>query len=151
MTIAYATYSEFTLAHSVHGISQAELSSYWLPYGSRRVNEELGAAFTTPFSTNNETARGLAIDYAMLGILISTRDPEDSEELRSDLDDRIADIACHGKPMVLTDGTTTFPDRLTTSEFWSNTQDYKSVFDMRSASDQRVDPDYLDALDSEDS
>lgn len=146
----YATFSEFTQVYSINGVSQDEINNVWLPYGARRINEELGAAFTIPFSSNNETAKQLSIEFGYLGILLRTRDQNDSQEMREDLMDRIADIACHGKPMILTDGTGINPSKLTQAQFWSNTQDYKSVFDMRNASEQRVDPDQLNDLWAED-
>lgn len=139
----YADYTEFTRQYSLSGISQVEIESAWLPYGKNRVDEALGGAFTTPFSNNNSTAKYLNIDYAYLGILLKTRDPDDSRELLESLTRRITDIVCNNKPMVLSTGESVFPDRAISAEFWSNTQAYKSVFDMRDAREQRVDPDYI--------
>mgnify|MGYP003144235904 CR=1 FL=1 len=150
MSITYATYSEFTLVHSLQGITQAEINSHWLPQGALRVNESLGGIYTTPFSDNNMTAKSLSIDYAYLEILQTrTRKQDDSEEMLKKIKSRITDITCFGKPMMTDSADAIFP---TGPEHgaWSPVQAHNPVFDMRDSIEQRVDPDYLDALDNRD-
>lgn len=147
MAITYATFSEFTDVYSVKGVPEAEINSHWLPEGALVVNEKLGGLYTTPFSSNNETAKNLSIHFAYLGILVSrTRKQDDSPELKGYLDQRVSSIVSSGAPMVLTDGTTIFPDKAGSPKYnaWSNTQEYKPTFDMRCAEDQRIDPDRID-------
>lgn len=148
---AYANFAEFTQVYSPKGISEDDITSYWLPHGALKTNEALaGAGFTTPFSSNNETAKDLSIHFAYLGLLLRTRNQTDSEELRKDLLDRIGWIVSSGSPMILSDGKQLFPQGTSTDDIWSNTQDFKSVFDMRDAERQRVDPDFIDSLEVED-
>lgn len=146
----YATYVDFTAVYSVKGVSEAQINSAWLPYGTLRVNESLGGCFTTPFSSNNQTARDLSIHYAYLGILLRTRNQEDSEELKNDLILRVTDICCRNMPMILDDGTSIMPDKGSIFEAFSTTVDYKPTFDMRESENQRVDPDFIRDLWDED-
>jgi hypothetical protein len=131
-------------------VTESEINSAWLPYGTLRVNESLGSCFTTPFSSNNETARDLSIHYAYLGILLRTRNQDDSEELKNDLILRVTDICCGNAPMILDDGTSFFAATGSKFDAYSTTQDYKPTFDMREAEQQRIDPDLIDDLWGED-
>ena len=142
--ITYADYSEFTQVYSVKGVSEAAVNSQWLPYGALRVNEGLGSVFTLPFSTNNQSAKDLSIHYAYLGLLLRTRNQTDSEELLKDLNLRITDIRCGNQPMITTTGEAVYPESTSRNDFWSTTQNYKPVFDMRDSLEQRIDPDQLD-------
>jgi len=146
----YATYAQFTQVYSVKGITEADISSYWLTYGALRVNESLGGVYTTPFSSNNETAKDLSIHFGYLGILYRTRNQTDSEELQKEMERRIKAIVDDNMPMILSDGSNYFADTDTTLDAWSSTQDYKPVFDMRDDICQRVDPDLIDDLNDED-
>lgn len=148
--MSYANYTDFTLVYSLKGVSEADITSAWLPYGTLRVNEELGGAFTTPFSSNNLTAKDLSIHFAALGVLLRTRNQTDSEELKNDLMRRVMNINSGNMPMMTNSGVAIYPDRTTKAQVWSSTQDFKPVFDMRNPLDQRVDPDLIDALNDAD-
>ena len=149
MSITYATYSEFTEVYSVKGMTQALINSYWLPYGALRVNECLSNAFTVPFSNNNHTARDLSIQFAYIGMLLRTRNQTDSEELKKDVYERIDKILAGNSPMISDSGEAVYSSN-TMFDSWSNNSTYKNTFDMRDAEDQRVDPDLITALWSED-
>ena len=142
----YATLAEFATVYSYEtfGISDGEVNSTWLPYGYLRVNEGFGGCFTLPFSSNNETAKDLNIHYAFLGILLRTRNQDDSDELEESLAGRVSDICSGNSAMILSDGAAYRPDIATKFEAWSNTQKYKNTFDMREAINQRIDPDLID-------
>jgi len=142
----YATYEDFTFTYSLANIKQSQIESGWLPYGALRVNEELGGKFTTPFSSNNATARDLNVRFAYLGILLRTRNPDDSRELSDNLEKRITDICCGNAPMILDDGSAVFVTKETNFDAFSTTESYKSTFDMRDPEDQRVDTDYISLL-----
>jgi len=152
MTILYGTTDNFLQVYSaeIADITSEEIQNQWMPYGALRVNERLGRVFTIPFSSNNHTARDLSVKYAYLGILLRTRNIEDSKELKEDLDLRIKDIVDSNAPMVLDSGLSMFADGTSTLSSWSNTSDYKQVFDMRDAEYQEIDPDLLDDLWDED-
>ena len=148
MTIRYGTADQFLAVYSagVADITSAEIQNVWTPYGALRVNEQLGRIFTTPFSSNNQTARDLSIKYAYLGILLRTRNQKDSEELNDELKLRIEGIIEGNSPMVLDDGESMFATGSSLTSAWSNTEDYNNTFDMRDAINQRVDPDLIDDL-----
>jgi hypothetical protein len=152
MTVRYATVDQFQDYYNVEavGINSSEVYGVWLPYGSLRVNERLSKSYATPFSSNNFTARDLSIHYAYLGILLRTRNIEDSEELKADLDARIADIIGDNGTMINDDGSELAASENTLFTVYSSTQNYKPTFDMRGAIDQRVDPDLIDDLWAED-
>lgn len=150
MAFTYATYSEFTAIYSLKHVSSSEITAHWLPHGALMVNEYLGKCFTIPFSTNNETAKDLSIHFAFLGVLERTRNQDDSGELREHLENRIKNICEGNAPMITTSGEAIWPDIADKYDAWSNTQDYKSTFDMRDAINQRIDPDLIEDLWDED-
>ena len=146
MPVTYATYSDFTLVYSFKGVSDSEINSYWLSHGALRVNEALGAYYTTPFSSNNETAKDLSIHFAALGLYKRTRNQTDSDELNDYIDQRLKDIVDNGASMITTSGDSLSFDksRNNNNTITSNMMNYTSVFDMRCPIDQRVDPDLID-------
>lgn len=142
---SYATAANFTAVYSLKGISETEISSAWLPYGTQRVNEVLGGWYTLPFSSNNITARQLTVDYAYLGVLIRTRKETDSKELKNELKERIASITSSGAPMFTDSAESIYPSADVNNVFkvYSSTKDYKPVFDLRDSEYQRPDPDQI--------
>lgn len=150
MALTYATYSEFTQVYSLSKISEAEISSAWLPHGALRVNESLGGAFTIPFSSNNYTARDLSIHFAYLGILKRTRNQTDSQELDECLQRRITDITCFNTPMITDSGDALYADKPGKYNVFGSTAEYKNTFDMRDPVFQRVDSDLIRDLNQED-
>src|SRR3990167_6224745 len=119
MPSAYATFAQFTDVYSVKGVAAAELNSYWLPYGSLRVNESLGGKFTTPFSSNNHTARDLSIHFAYLGLLQRTRNKEDSQEILGEVTRRIKSIVGGNTPMITDSGDILFASASVSNDAWS--------------------------------
>lgn len=152
MAVTYGSVDQFLAVYSAETleITSSEISTHWMPYGALRVNEKFGGIFTMPFSSNNYSARELSIDFAYLGILLRTRQQDDSKELKKDLDERVKDMLKNNTPMILDDGTAYFADGSTLTSAWSTTQDYKNTFDMRNAINQRVDPDLINDLWDED-
>lgn len=144
--MSYATYEDFTQVYSINNLGRTEIESHWLVDGYMIVNELLSPCFTTPFSSNNLTAKDLNIKFAYLGVLERTRRPDDSLELRNSLMSRITNICCGNAAMITTSGDSLFSNKSTNLTAWSSTEDYKSTFDMRDFEDQRVDPDMLEDL-----
>lgn len=144
MSFPYATFNDFTSVYCFNGITEASINSYWLFHGSQRVNTALNKLYTTPFSSNNWTAKDLTIQYAALGILVKTLDPEDGLELERQIKRQITNITSGGGYMIDVSGNPILPDlsdpRRTA---WSTDMDYKPTFDMREAEEQRIDPDLL--------
>ena len=146
---AYATVAEFNTRFPNTQIPDADLSGYWLPHGALRVNEALGSCFSIPFGSNNETAKDISLSYAWLGLMVRTRPTADSQEIKREVEKRVADICSGSAPMVLTDGTAIYADS-TGDQIYSNTMRYKPTFDVRPALRQHVDPDRLSDLDDKD-
>lgn len=146
MAVVYATYSDFTQVYSLKNVGEVDVNSYWLIHGALRVNERLSSRYTTPFSSNNETAKDLSIHYAALGILKRTRNQTDSIELENYLNQRISDILSGGSDMISSDGTIVSPGDNGMNTVYSSHESYNPVFDMRPSIDQRVDPNELDYL-----
>jgi len=141
----YATYAEFTQVYSIRGVSESEISNYWLQHGTLRVNEALGGYFTLPFSTNNETAKDLSIHYGYLGILSRQRSGTvDELKIKQEIIDRVTDITCGNVPMILTNGTGLSTEGAARFDAWSTTQDFTNTFNMLPSDEQRVDPDLID-------
>jgi hypothetical protein len=151
MSVPYATFAEFTMVYCFNGVSEAAINSYWLFHGSGKVNEALGHLYTTPFSSNNWTAKDLTIHYAALGILVRTLKVDDSVELKKELDGRVMDITSGGHFMTSDLGVILEPDKDFSKSAWSSTKDYEPTFNMLGSEEQFIDPDRLedeyDALD----
>ena len=97
-----------------------------------------------PITYATFTARDLSIHYAYLGMLVRTRNEKDSQELKAELDQRIKNLKKGNMPMITDTGTTIFASNNSAMDAWSSHQNYKPVFDMRDAKDQRIDPDLID-------
>jgi len=147
MTVTYATYSEFTQVYSLRGVSETDITSYWLPYGALRVNENLGGYFSTlPFSSNNETAKDLSIHHAYLGILNRQRTGSTEDlKVKQEITDRLVDLRQGNTPMIMTDGTALYSDTARV-DAWSTTQNYENTFNQLRPIEQQVDPDLVDDL-----
>ncbi len=144
MAITYATVDEWvTMVGSQKGLTETQLNSSWLPYGARRVNEQLGQCFEIPFSSNNFTAKQLSIQMGWLGFLETrTSKQDDSQELATRLAQVVTDICSGNSPMITTSGEGLFA---TGSKFeaFSTTMNYTPTFNMLDEIIQRVDPDRL--------
>ena len=148
MAIRYATVPQFTAVYSMRDISSAQIETF-LIRSSLMVNETLACAYTTPFSDNNQTARDLSIDVARLWFMLRTKDPLDSVELKAELDKRFESL-CEGKSKMVTDSGDLLESSAFTEGFWSTTQDYKNVFDLRDEDRQHRDPDQLNRFEDQD-
>jgi len=145
---SYATVVEFEGQYPNTRVTSSDLFDTWLVRGTTRVNESLGKCFTTPFSSNNQTAKELSIEFAYLGILKRTR-AADSDEMLELVNTRVTNICSGNAPMVTTDGEAIFATGVNNS-VWSNTKQHNPTFDMRRPVRQRVDPDLLDELEDRD-
>lgn len=114
-------YPEFNTLPSAQGV---DVRNELVAYAEAEVHSRLAARYTTPFSSNNYTARTLAVD-TMYVQLQTTRQPEKAKALRELLDARYT---------ALLDGTSSMIDSLGAvitmvgDTVWSSTQDYPPVF-----------------------
>ena len=124
--MAYATFSDFSTRYAT-GMSEADLSSHYLPFASSRLEALLAPYFTVPFSGNNLTARDLAMDLAYVLILQRSKEPKDSAALREHVEGRIAALAEGKESMITTSGEAIFALSAHV-DVWSNTMDGAPVF-----------------------
>lgn len=150
MPTYYADYNDFTAQYSIFGVSEADINSDYLFYGWNKVNISLGKCFTTPFSSNNITAKLLNVMFGYYKHTLRTEFQDDSTEIKAELDGMVEQICSGNAPMVLDDGTALFSDINQLHQAWSNNMDYKPTFDMRDVEDQRIDPDRIEDLQDED-
>jgi hypothetical protein len=136
--ITYASLSDFTAVYSLKGVTETEISSYWLQQGAVRVNEALGGYFTLPFSDNNYSAKDLNIKFTYLEILSRNRSGQTDLNVRQEVEKRVQDIRERNSPMILDDGSTLFANS-TKFDAYSTTQNYNPTFNMLDAKYQRVD------------
>lgn len=117
-----------------------EASSYYITYAEAMVDQKLGSCFTVPFSSNNMTAKNLAIEEAFL--IAGNLKFEEATKKRDWLTEQY-EALCAGKEVMVTDS----GDILTRSDIggaWSSTEDYHPVFGMGATVDFIVDQDQLD-------
>ena len=141
----YATVEQFEVFYPNTGVTSSSIFAN-LELGATRTNEALGKKFTTPFSSNNASARELSIYYAYQGLRKRTAGGDDSA-IFDLIEDRVETIL--GNCYMMTDSGESI-ESAGTDLPWSATMDYKPVFDQRQDYQQRVDPDLIDALNRED-
>jgi hypothetical protein len=138
----YATYSDFAARYATR-LSEAEVNSHYLPFASARLDGRLAPYFTVPFSLNNQTARDLTLDLAYLLVLQRSRDEADLAVMQRSLETRLAALANGEQAMVTTSGETILAQGAR-PVVWSTTARYRTVFDLRDAPLQEVDPQRLE-------
>lgn len=111
--------------HAGRGLGADEVSSVHLLYASAELDGLLGGRYTTPFSSNNITAKELTVDLAFLKLKVLK--DKDAEALRKEVDARIARLMKGEEVMVLVDGTL-IPGDLSTA--WSSTMTYNPTFGL---------------------
>jgi len=90
--------------------------------------------FTVPFSSNNITAKDLAIDLTY--IRVANLKLEDRDGFRKEIKERIKMIQVGDMVMMTTSGTSA---STSDAQGWSTTKDYHPVFGMGDIVDFRVD------------
>ena len=146
--MAYASFGNFTSVYSVPGASQTVVEAF-LARASTRLDEALGGYFTTPFSSNNQTAIDITVDLARWTLQLRTGKKDDSQELGEAIADRLKELR-EGNSLMVTNSSAILESTNAENSALGTQQGYKSVFDMREPLEQRVNPSLLDALDNED-
>lgn len=91
-----------------------------------QVHGRLASRYTTPFSSNNLTARDLAIDVLFVQNVMS-REPKKAELISKSLEDRFAALLTGEAVMAVSSGTAL---TMVGETAWSSTMDYHPVFGM---------------------
>lgn len=109
-------------------VGSTAVNSTWIVYAENEINGRLGAAFTVPFSSNNQTAIDLIIENTWLRYQQS-KNSDLAAALRTAMDTRLARIMDGKEPMILADGTIMNASG-GLGDAWSNTSGYHPVFGM---------------------
>lgn len=124
----YADAQEFSGRYTTK-LSDAEISSHFLPFASARLEAMLAPYFTVPFSANNLAAKDLTIDLAYLLILQRSKDSKDYEALKEKSEARINALAEGAEAMITTSGEALYASPAG-ADVWSNTSGGRQVFDL---------------------
>jgi len=106
------------------------------------VHSRLGGQFTTPFSSNNLTAKDLIVDALYVQNML-TRQPDHAKAVRESLDARINDLLSGKTSMV--DSAGVAAGGMVGETVWSNTQNYSPVFGVSNIELSAVSSDQLQA------
>lgn len=117
---AYARYRELININSV-----TNLDSHHIYYAEIELDSMLSRCYTVPFSSNNITAKDLAIDLTYLRS--ANFKFEDREKFRVQIMQKINELCSGQSSMILTDGTST---ATVGGTIWSNTEDYRNTFSV---------------------
>lgn len=120
----YARYQE--LAKLPDGTSP-EVQDNLILMAEAGIHSRLAGNFSTPFSSNNYTARDLCVDMLYVQNML-TRQPEKAKALAENLDKRIDDLLSGKTSMVTDAGVATAT--MVGDTIWSSSQEYSPVFGM---------------------
>lgn len=146
----YATYENVITRYPVlkgWGKTETEVSSDLIYYAEIMLNGMMGTHFSVPFSGSHPTVKDLTIDLAYYkGLML--RDQKKAAEIFDTINGRIEKIK-NGEEYIYTGSGTTIVPESSAGEIWSNTKDYYPVHGMLDPIDLDIDPDRLDAEESE--
>ena len=126
--MVYATPAAFHGRYTTK-LTDAELSSHFLPYAGGRLNQLLAPYFSVPFSANNVTARDLTIDLAYLLLLQRNKEAREAEPLMRQVLSTIGALAGGQQAMVTDSGDVLYGQRRD-GEVWSSTEQGQPVFKL---------------------
>lgn len=115
-------------------MSKFEVTSYHLQYAESELDGYMAPYFTVPFSSNNLTAKDLAIDLTYLRV--ANLKSEERDSFRKEIMERIKMIQT-GVMQMMTDSGTALSGA--SGQAWSTTKDYNPVFGMGDITEFRVD------------
>ena len=127
-------------------VASAAMNDAFLPAAERWVEGQLASRFTVPISGFHLGAVDLAYQKAYHLIRLRTRAPTDSDEMGRSLDAEIAALL-RGDMALMTSSGPLFAEAIDTANTarpWSSGQDFTPVFGLDEASEQEVDPDYIE-------
>lgn len=106
-------------------VSSASIQENLMQMAEAGISGRLGGSFTTPFSSNNLTAKDLIVDMLYVQVNM-TRQPEKAKALLDTVDSRIAALLSGSSVMLTTSGTVALTSVGDT--VWSSTEDYPLTF-----------------------
>lgn len=116
-------------------MAKFDITSYHLPYAEMELDGYMAPYYTVPFSSNNLTAKDLAIDLTY--IRIANLKAEDREQFRKEILDRIKMYQSGAMAMMTSSGTAVSVGGAASA--WSTTENYHPVFGIGDITDFKVD------------
>lgn len=115
--------------------SDGPADSAYIYFGEAWVDAQLARYFATPFSSNNVTAKDLAVDAVFLRA-VGPQDSARAKQIRERMEQSVADLIAGRMQMVTDSG-----DLLSTAgePVYSTTEDYHPTFGVGDPLDFRVD------------
>lgn len=107
-------------------IDATDAASSHIPYAENEVDARLSGSYTVPFSSNNITAKDLAIDHVMMRYWM-LRNKEKYDLIHDMLDERIKRLSSGAEAMITTSGDTV---GFIGDMVYSTTMNYKPTFTM---------------------
>lgn len=101
-------------------------ASHYLSYAEAYLDSRLGATFTVPFSSNNQTIRDLTIDVVYARSIRGSRS-EEYKAIWAEVSSRLAALINGDDVMISASGALIGGGPLSTSPAWSSTQGYHPV------------------------
>jgi hypothetical protein len=106
-----------------------EVGDHYVAYAEAQLDGALGGVFATPFSSNNTTAKDLAIDLTYVRMSRRTK-PKDAEAVFKATMDQIAALKSGTLAMVTNSGDLSFATGINGGLIDSTTKDYAPTFSM---------------------
>lgn len=125
---------------ALSGKDATEMTSNYITYAVAELEERLGGSFTVPFSSNNLTARDLAIDLTYCK-LYRVAAPEKAEAIDKQVSARISALVAGNATMMLIGGTVATVNE---SAYWISS-DNSAIFDTSADTTWRVSTTELNA------
>jgi len=122
-------------------VTAEDVNSYHILYAQAEVEGVLGSAFTTPFSSNNLTAKDLIIQLTYSRIAPLSAD--ERRNIREDVLGRMQRILDGDEAMYVESGGVMERD---TSVAWSTTEDYHPIFTVDKAENWVADSSQIEDL-----
>jgi len=115
-----------------------EVGSHFIHYAEAEVDALLSpGGFTVPFSSNNVTAKSLAIDITYV-LSNPLRDPDHLNVVKDRIDGTIADLLAGKRGMAVTSGSPIFASKVGAGA-WSTTMNYAPTFGVGKSEEFAVD------------
>lgn len=125
----YCTYSEvITRYRKASDVGSVAIDSNYIVFAENDLDSKLGKHFTVPFSSNNLTAKDLAIDLSYARV-IRFSDAELATKINDTIGKTIDDLV-NGNIAMLTSSGDTMYSSTASNLAWSNTMSYSPSFGM---------------------
>lgn len=120
-----ARFRQVSQVYSSNGL----VDSQYIYHAENELDSRLGKFFTVPFSSDNMTAKDLAIDMSYAKVIRYT-DTKTHKAIMDEVGKRIDDLIVGNAAMITSSGDTMFSSASISGQAWSNTMSYSPIFGM---------------------